>query len=371
MTEGLAMNKPALATIISTAMLLGACSSSDDNTPKPTTPGDSSAGVSSVKINATNYNTPAYFDFESGKIVNESDDWDVAFIRDKILVNDGKRTAIADKQEEYYQADGSTPANNGQEFANATDASELPSLLNATAIIGDWVKSGVKPAIDSSWYKPGVHPLQPSGQYFILKSEQGNSYAKMVVSNITPSYDVTVDFYVQAKGESAFSATASQWVLSLASAGEVCYDFDTAQEVACSSTSWDIKSSVQGRNSSLLTNGGVSGSAKAAVYKLADSETEADYPHGDFRNASQKGVFPAAWQQDVKASIFADYSWYAYDPLGDGKHQLYSNYRVYVIDTDTVEGNNQPYKMQVTAYYNDSGVSGNYSVRYAPLNVTK
>ena len=121
----------------------------------------------------------------------------------------------------------------------------------------------------------------------------------------------------------------------------------------------------------MLTNGGVSGDGQAAVYKLADTETEADYQHGDFRNADQSGVFSAAWVQDVDASIFADYSWYAYDPLNDGKHQLYSNYRVYVVDTDAADDNSVPYKMQITGYYNDSGSSGHYSIRFASLSTNQ
>lgn len=365
------MKKPAALIAASLVLLLAGCSS-DDNTPAPNNPaGNTSNNITQATIDASDYNTPAYFDFETGSTVAASDDWDIGFIRNTIIVNAGKKTAIADTQAEYYEADGVTPANNGQSFANATDASELPSLLNATSIIGDWVESGVKPAIDDSWYQPGVHPLQPSGQYFILKSDNGNSYAKMVVSDISPSYQVTLDFYVQASGDSAFAATANQWSINLASAGEVCYDFDVAQQVACTSAGWDIKSSVEGRNSSLLTNGGASGNADAAVYKLADTETEADYQHGDYRSADQSGVFPAAWAQDVDASIFADYSWYAYDPLNDGKHQLYSNYRVYVVDTDASDSNNEPYKLQITGYYNDSGSSGHYSIRFGALSVSE
>lgn len=366
------MKKTTAVIISSLAIMLGACSGSDDSSPTPPGSGNNGGGnVQTASINATDYNTPAYFDFETGTTVAATDDWDVGFIRDKIIVNDGKKTAIADTQEEYYQADGVTPANNGQSFANATDSTELPSLLNTTAIIGDWVESGVKPAIDDSWYQPGIHPLQPSGQYFILQSAEGNSYAKMVVSNITPSYQVTFDFYVQANNESEFAVAADQWTIGIASAGDICYDFDLSQEVACSTSTWDIKSSVTGRESSLLTNGGVSGNGDAAVYKLADTETEADYQHGDFRNADESGVFSAAWVKDVDASIFADYSWYAYDPLNDGKHQLFTNYRVYVIDTDATDESNRPYKMQVTGYYNDSGASANFSIRYTALSDTE
>lgn len=365
------MRKTTFTLIASSALLLGACSASDDNTPTPTDPGSDTASVSQANINATNYDTPAYFDFETGTTVSESDDWDVGFIRDKVIVNDGKRTAIADKQQEYYNSDGVTPANNGQAFANATDATELQSLLSATSILDSWVESGIKTAIGGDWNIPG-HPLVPTNQYYILRSAGNNSYAKFVVSDIQftgVAYQVTMDFYVQGVGENAFAATASQWVVT--SGADACYDFDSASDVACTNAGWDVKFGGSDYSLPIFTNGGVSGSADAAVYKLGDSETEADYQHGDFRNADQSGVFPAAWQQDVKASIFADYSWYAYDPLNDGKHQLYSNYRVYVIDTDTVENNGQPYKMQITSYYNDSGVSGHYSIRYAPLNVSE
>jgi hypothetical protein len=361
------MNKLTPVVISGLALVLAACSSSGDNS-APNTESGSSAAVT-ISIDASDYNTPAYFDFETGSVVSSTDDWDIAFKRTDISVNDGKQTAIADKQVDYYAADGVTAI--AANFANSSNTQELPSLYNAVSILDSWITSDVKAAIDSSWYSynSSTHQLSASGQYFILKSAEGDSYAKMTISDIT-SYVATVDLYVQGSSDTSFSATADSFTFDLTETGETCYDFDAASTVDCATSStWDLHVSIASRSYKLFTNGGDSGTGDAAVYKLAESETESDYSHGDYNSTDFSGVYPASWSSDKKGSAFAEHSWYAYDPIAAGDHKLWTNYRVYVVDTDVADTTNDPVKMQILSYYNNAtAASAHYTIRYMSLS---
>lgn len=363
------MKKQYLLSCIAMLLLAGCNANENNNPPAPGGGGGNSATLKTATIDASDYNTPAYFDFETGTTVGVNDDWDIAFKRYNISVNENKRTAIADKQDEYYP--GGNP--DAQTFTNSSDATELSSLSNATAILDSWIDSGLVTAIDNSWYSYDVvtHQLSPTGQYFILKSAEGNSYAKMHVSAISPAYLADFQFNVQASGQTAFAASSTTWQISVNTAGDTCYDFDSAAVVDCTTQSsiWDVQLSVVGFNITVKTNGGVSGVEDAAVYKLASGENESDYTRGDYAGPGSGGVFSAAYQQDKKGSAFNEYSWYAYDPVGAGDHKLWTNYRVYVVDTDVANTADQPYKMQILSYYNSStAASGHFTIRYLLLD---
>lgn len=320
------------------ALMLAACDGSDSGSSStPNSSNDTVAEIScstegnitTAHIDASSQTLPARLNLKTCLSVGENDDWDVSFLRDTIAANQGKKTAIADKQEEYYEADGLTPASNGGVFSSATNVTELPSLLDATAILGSWIPFGVKSAIDGSWYISG-HPLLPSSQEYILRSAGGNSFAKFAVDTINftaGKYEIAFKFYVQGVGESQFSTSSVVW--NVTSGTEACYDFDSAASVSCSDTTWDIKFGNTNKLP-LYINGGVSGSGSAGVYKMASTDT---YNSGSFDGVS--GLPSQAYTKDTPAGAFSDYSWYAYDPLNDGMHQLYPNYRVYAIDTNT------------------------------------
>lgn len=366
-----------LATSLAAALMLTGCNSSDSDSYADIESNGSSNNIQTVHIDASSNTQPVHFSFSQGKTVNETDDWDIRFIRDSITVNATKKTAIADKQEAFY--DGGDPsdirqpvASGGQQFVNATDATMLPSLFNAISILDNtWYDPNtIKPAIDGGWYIPG-HPLAPKAQDYIIRSNKGDSYARFNVDSITFSngaYDVVFNFYIQQTGSNTFSATAAQWTVT--SGNEACYDFDQSAEVVCNDAAWDVKFGAD-RMMTLYTNGGDSGTGNAGVYKVLTGE---NYAGGGFDGTA--GLPPQSYSQDVFDSAFVRFNWAAYNPLGlnfsnPESHQLWSNYRVYVVDTDPSDTTVEPYKMQITDYYNAAGTAGHYTLRYAVLSATQ
>lgn len=341
------MKKVTPVLLSSLAIMLGACSSSDDNSiGQGNGNGNGSVAeiscskegnITTAKIDASTQT--AFLNLGECQSKGKAQQWDLAFNRANILVNASAKSAIADEQAEYY--DGGNPASNvqpvadnGQQFANATNATELNSLLNATSIIGSWINDGTAPAIDGGWYIAG-HPLVASDQNYVIRSAEGNTFARMNANNITftgRAYEVEFAFYIQGETDQQFANSAMYWTVT--SGADACYDFDIPDEVNCSEAGWDMKFVGSERMMPIYTNGGVSGEGNGAAYKM-DDPNEYNSGRGTGAPTDTNAIPPMAYEQDKPAGVFTSYSWYAYDPLSDGTHQLLPNYRVYVVDTQT------------------------------------
>lgn len=168
-------------------------------------------------------------------------------------------------------------------------------------------------------------------------------------------------------GASKFTQTAT-WTIDSKTPGAVCFDFDNKTAVDCTGTAWDLKQDNQPRSKKLWTNGGTSGTGKGAAYaRLQDWSTLKTYTNATKTPGSNRDI-SRYYYADSTSSIFEDESWYQYNL--QGKHQIYPNYKVYLITTDSsstsITGSPQSpvYAMQIVNYYNQAGTSGNVTLRW-------
>lgn len=175
-----------------------------------------------------------------------------------------------------------------------------------------------------------------------------------------------------------FSASKT-WTFQLPASGQsLCYDFDAGQEVAnCQGDTWDLEVSSGGRSASFWTNSGISGTGKGGAFggpfdrswtelqawKSATVDpVDGAMPDAVFFKDSSAGIFTGS--NAIQAAAF-EYSL-------NGDYQLYPNYRVFLVTTDssaastTGTAENPVYALQITGYYGGTtGVaSGHVSLRW-------
>jgi len=328
-------------------------------------------------------NKYTYFNLGTGQVVDLSDAdatasgaWHIAFKRANIKLNGGVsgpgavQGAVVDAQDDFYDAATGDPVDSV--FLNASANSELAAFNPVTSADGlSFAEDRNIPYItgdgssDGWWLYSGppdhIVSANPD-QWWLIKSAAADSYAKFHVTNIVQaSREITLDLFIQGAVDSAFSEAATSWTAAIGAAGgSKCFDIDTAVEVDCimGAADWDLKVEVAGQAWNIWTNGGVSGNASGGAFGPFDTTTIADYVSG---TASPGGTnISRMYGQDSAGGLFKDNTWYAYSLQGNNK--LWPNYRVYAIDTGTGF-----YKLQILSYYDQAGVSGNYTIRYAPV----
>lgn len=384
--------------LVLSASMLSACSSSSSdgasqqNTdPDPSNDGDPSTALTTVQLDATAGgfgSTPedpankwTYYNFETASVVeltdaqaDESNDWHIAFKRVGIKVNGGSSgpgditAALIDAQTRYYDENGEPDV---AVFSAATADTELASLerdvdMNALSFTADADVTAISAdgaSVDSSWwlYNTTTHTISANpNAWVIVRGADGVSYAKLHVTDIQQSErQITVEMYIQGDAASSFSTDRVVWTALIGSeGGSLCYDFDQLLEVNCADQSsvWDLQFDVSsdGRAWNMWTNSGTvkgDGTAGAAFGPLTNL-TQADF-------ASAASV--PTWFTDDTGGVFQNDSWYAYNLQGN--NQIWPNYRVYGIKTDVAI-----YKMQITGYYNQAGVSGNVTIRFGVID---
>lgn len=326
-------------------------------------------------------NKYTYFNLDTGEVVALTDadaetstDWHIAFKRTKVKLNGGAsgpggvRGAVADSQDDFYQADGSP---NDSVFLDATAESESAAFDSVTSSAGlTFEEEDETPAIkgdgsSGGWwlYNPQTHAITANSDgWWLIRSAKGDSYARMRVTNIVQtSKEVTLEMFVQGKDENLFSETPITWTAAIGAAGgSKCYDFDDAGQVDCSGLgqgSWDIMVDISGRDWNIWTNGTVKGFGKGKAFgKIEDADI------GNYVSAttSSSGEDISALYKAAGSGLFGNNTWYAYGLLDDNK--LWPNYRVYAIDTGTAR-----HKLQISNYYNAGGASGHITLRHAPI----
>ncbi|MCZ2104357.1 MAG: HmuY family protein [Burkholderiales bacterium] len=169
------------------------------------------------------------------------------------------------------------------------------------------------------------------------------------------------------------------WTFTLPAAeGSLCYDFDAAAEVEdCAGSAWDVKVTSGGRSATLWTNSGVSGSGKGGAFGGPfDRSWTTLATWKDATIDPVDGAMPdAVYFKDSSKSAFTGTNAIAsaafeYDLKDD--HQLYPNYRVFLITTDSgsVDPVGTPaapvYALQVIGYYGGAGgtASGHPTLRW-------
>jgi HmuY protein len=368
--------------------LLSACGGDGNTDPAANNTTQPAIAALQVAATAGGYgaaaNDPAnkytYVNLDRTEIIDLSDEqaersgaWHIAFKRTNIKLNGGVsgpgavQGALADGQDSFYDANGDADSS---VFLNANADSELTSFESATDssaltfskdrnvpyIKGDGSNNGWWLYSGAPTYSVSANP----DQWWLIKSASADSYAKFHVSNIVQSSrDISLEFYIQAKTDSAFSNTLSLWTANIGSAGgSRCFDIDTVMAVDCDADSWDIKVEVAGQSWNIWTNGGVSGTALAGAFGPFDPSTAATYISGTLSPGGTN--ITRMYGQDSAGGLFKDNSWYAYGLQGASK--LWPNYRVYAVDTG-----NSVHKLQILSYYDQSGMSANYNLRHADI----
>ena len=304
----------------------------------------------------------AYFNFEHGKVVPESGDWDIAVKRMKVKVKDGVKTALVDAQEDFYLNDQPLAS----AFINADPQFELDNYLATTTVSSAYEDNTLETVIGEEWYiyqGAGKVAHNPASYWVIGSAAANGTFAKMTASNISnvdmPGQDqvATFRFFIQQVGEPMFGDidSALDVDVNLNQTGMKCVDFESASTIDCTDSAWDVKFDIvsAGRNTqwNIKLNGGESGEGYA---KATDVVAENKYSSGS-------EVISYAFSTDSVASIFSKSSPWQYGADPDNSTAVLPNYRIYALD---LGGESKPIKVQFINYYDDMANSGQITMRY-------
>ncbi len=387
---------------------LTACGSSGESGSTTTTPPPPAVSFTTQTIDATAgglgaaasdpNNKYTYVNLGTGAVADLSDadaatssDWDIAFKRSSVKLNGGLSGPkgvvgyFAGNNPEAYGPDGSDTNDKPDPllpwFQAATADTELADFEAVTAaqipaeseFKADQLVRAIKGdgTNDGWWFYHGAPTFAVTAvatNWWVLKSAEGNSYAKFHVADLVRDTTAsvrrfTLEWYYQGSADAAFGATLQTRAVEVPLAGGATYvDIDAPADDADPSNvpNWDLKIEYDGtaREYRITLNGGVSGTGKAAAF--GPTTTPDTYTTGT------DSTLTTHYKSDSAGGIFVDSSWYAYGQDFDPKvdHKLWPNYRVYLIKSGT-----DVYKLQTLSYYHPQATtSGWYTIRFE--NVT-
>lgn len=367
----------------------GSSSSPSENTIDRGT--DDNTAYTSAAVDASSNDHYTYFNLITNEVValsdieaNTSTDWHLGFRRNAIIMNGGSSGpgkvagAIAYNQDEFY--------NNGEAdpniLLNVAADSELDHLLatydlSALTFEQDAKSSAISVSqsvlgtqMDMGWYFYDftTHAITLNeDNFWFLRSNTGKSYAQFHATQLT--YDqtnglaVTFEFSVQPQDATQFTHSATFETQIASTGGESCFDFDNDTSTSCQETDWDLKLEIADRAITLWTNSGVTASGAGGAFGPQNTQTATAYNSATISPTGDNIEFHYA--QDSSAGLFSANLWYAYNL--EGNHQLWPNYRVYVIDTDSSNPDSIKFKFQLTNYYSNTGTSGNPHFRFIEI----
>ncbi len=385
------MTTTPLALAIALALLSGCGGGGSDNKisgSDDSSGGDDTSGVTSKTVDASDSSRYVYLNLDTGQMIDmtaaeaaASTAWHLAFSRTNIQLNGGASGpgnvvgAVGADQADFYDASGNP---NASVFLNATANSELEHLLAAMSEPSSWTGDALTSLFGSDWYVydfTNGNITENAGNGFLLRSAEGDSYARVRTTDFdfpTRTGDGIKNFEfslnVQAAGTVQFAGPTLTFTGSIpATGGLACFDFDTDTTVNCETSDvWDLQIGFQGRDIILRSNSGPSGDGNGGVFGPFEWSDLSTYTSAtsdpDSNNIS------ARYTADASSGIFTTSSWYAYDL--QGAHQLWPNYRVYLIDTDSTDAQAPVYALQVTSYYGASGGSGQPTIRWTTADLT-
>ncbi|MEE4251579.1 MAG: HmuY family protein [Alcanivoracaceae bacterium] len=372
--------------ILAASALLAGCGGASNNTDS----GGNELEYSQRQIDASSSTDYVYLNLESNtelmltaEQAASSDQWHVAVRRFSVQLNGGASGpgsvagALADAQDEFYDGNDDPVVS---VFTNASPDSELAAFTATMTEPENWVEDSVvtllkgSSSTDGGWY--AYNPMNGvitanSDNGWLIRAGEGNSYARMRAEEITfatrsgngvESFQFSFD--VQVPDTDQFTATATFSGSIPPAGGEVCFDFNADETVACAGSLWDLKIAFVGRDFYLRSNGGVSGDGAGGVFGPFDWSDLSTWTSATIEPDGSSVV--ARYQEDVTSGIFDQSSWYAYNLTG--LHQLWPNYRVYLIDTDQNNDAAPKYALQITGYYDDTGAAGHPRLRWRRIN---
>ena len=312
-----------------------------------------------------------YFDFESGSVLELSDEqaatdsrWDIAFNRTKVSLNthadNSVSMAISQVNSDFFDQDGKPVAD---KFINATAETELTDYLAIKntdlpaedAFNGDSQENIIGGKFYN--YDMSTHVVTAAEQaYFIVSSD--DAFTKFRVKSLSTagrtmsSITLGVQHQSALDGHTSFGAEQELVVDTAACSADIYIDFDLVASLSADDA-WDIRLPC-------VTVGGVSGT-DFSIHIADDAKALQDTDNSIDGIDSQALAF-YGFQPDLTNQLAFDASpWYQYGL--NGGHLLWSQYGVYFIKTASAE-----YKFQITSYYDEAGTSGNYSFRFDKLS---
>lgn len=396
------------------AISLTACASDEGSDATTTTPPPPAASFTTQTVDARagGAGAPAsdprnkytYLNLATGSVVELSDtdaatssEWDIAFKRSLVKLNggiSGPKGAVGyftGNNAEAYGPDGNDADDKPDPilswFQAATAETELPDFEAVTAVqIPDdtqFKADRLVPSIkgdgtsDGWWlYDPTTHAVTAnSTNWWVVKSDAGNSYAKFHVAELVRDSTAgvrrfTLEWYYQGSADTEFGAGLQTRVVEVPLAGGAKYlDFDVPADDAdpANVPAWDLKVEYIAASTEyrMTLNGSVSGSGQAAAFgpiPQNDSDDESTDEPDDMDDYTMASKVPH-YTTDSAGGIFVDSSWYAYNLTGND-HKLWPNYRVYLIKAGA-----DVYKFQILGYYHPQTTteSGWYTIRYEKI----
>jgi hypothetical protein len=269
--------------------------------------------------------------------------WDIGFFSTNVTLNGGQAGPGSVTGYCICQNASSTNA----QFLAMTPESELADFEAVTSVPANATfSSEVLTAAMGGWYTgPAAAPVAEPNKVFLVRLSNGTSYAKVHVTSLTLGgggfSNVTLEYAVQPSATAAFGETKT---IAL-TPGQPAVDLNIGSETT-SPTDWDIRL----ESTSLLVNGGVSGSGQGAV---ADASTS-------FASTTTAVTQPQAYRQDRYAGVFGTSPWYKYNLAGDNR--ITPTFDVYLVKRGSTV-----YKLQVINYYSAAGTPRNITFRYQQI----
>lgn len=327
-------------------------------------------------------NKYTYVSLSDGAVVELTDDqaassenWDLAFKRSTVILNGGASgpgsvsAYFTGNNAEAYDSNGDAIFD---WFAASTADSELPDFEEvSTSDIPDsseFVTDSPLLAItgdgppDGWWlYDFMTHTVSANpDQWWVVRSDTGEAYAKFHVIELSEDlgnerWVVTLEMEIQNSGDSEFTSTHTETVFIPLGGGSVYFDIETLSQVI-STGPWDIRVEYNAAETffNIYTNGGASGTGDGGAFPIGNEP-------GLITDGGDATQIPFYFT-DSAGGIFIDSIWYAYNLTGTD-HQLWPNYRVYLIQT-----NGEVYKLQILSYYHpQSAQSAWYTIRFQQI----
>jgi hypothetical protein len=300
------------------------------------------AAMQSLSVDASHQSNWTYVNIADNILVSDSDTWHLAFQRYRVKSNDAVTASIAEKQSDWYDADGEailsafvsgTADTEVDEFNKIYEESELETIANefVAAIGNDWYS-----------YDASTHSISENSanKWFVLNND-GKKATKVWVSAFDGQTQTLS--YQTIEADALTAEKTIDLVLGEPSVAQ-CVDFDTAAIVDCTSADWDysLETASSGRGYLVRTNGGESGTGSGGAYgPLTESESA----------EVSLNYISYYISQDRTQGVFDQYVPFEYGINND--HFMYANFRTYVIKTDA-----QSFNVRLTDYYNGAGDSG-------------
>jgi len=312
-----------------------------------------------IALNASSQTSFAYLRFEGDSAVEVASpasdaEWDLAFRRYTVRLNGGvggTKGVVGFNLANNAAADtvailAFTPSNQLPAFA-AVSAADIPGA-------GSFAAEDLGPDY-ASWFRfdPFSNGLvaNPQAAWRLVRAGGSGSalvrVARMVATQTTLD---SVTFEWRLGDQSGVLGTAQQLTIGT-TGGLNAVDLGAASAVASSGCGWDVSAEV-----TFLVN--INSGCGTGTFPLDVSEDFTTVSRAD--DAPEYGPFLARISGPIPSSFSTASAPFLYDLAGD--RRLSPTFNIYLIKVGTAV-----YKVQLTGYYSDTGVSGYPTVRYARI----